>query len=246
MPSKYEKPFRLTTGSDALVADRGSTVAVIVTHPWGLLGGNMHNNVVSAAVLFFQRLGLTTARFNFAGSQLGRGYAQVEEVHHVARCLLDGAWTDPAAPPRHILLIGYSYGSLIASSACAGIPECIGVVSIAPPFAVQHWLLMFNAAYHLEQAVSRPALPRLLVIGSEDNFTSERAFRDHIQTSFPSQSTTGAVVKGADHFFGGRERDLMHVIGQWLMVVFPQCQGDWQKLRRMRVGLEEPTSSTLD
>jgi len=30
------------------LSDRNSSTAVIVLHPWGLLGGNMNNNVVIA------------------------------------------------------------------------------------------------------------------------------------------------------------------------------------------------------
>lgn len=239
MPSRYEKKVRLSSGSsDALVADRQSRLAVIVTHPWGLLGGNMHNNVVTAAVLYFQSLGITTVRFDFCGSGVGRGYAQVEQVQEVAQGLLTGKFIVGEVRPLQILLVGYSYGSLITGSASADIPETIGIVSIAPPFAVQHWLLMFNSSYHLKRASEREDLPRLLVLGSEDNFTTEKAFKDIVENRFPPESTTGAVIKGADHFFGHRERDLMDVIGQWLLSTFPQCQGDLKKLRNIEFGIE--------
>lgn len=109
--------------------------------------------------------------------------------------------------------MGYSYGSIIAASASASIPQVIGVASIAPPIGVRHWLFLFNGDYHLEQARKRPDMPQLLVIGDEDNFTSEDAFMDVVR-AMDQDSATGAVLKGADHFFRGREKDLMDILGE--------------------------------
>jgi dienelactone hydrolase len=104
------------------------------------------------------------------------------------------------------MLVGYSYGSLIAASASANIPQRIGCISIAPPWTVQHWLLLFNSNYHLAQSRLRNDIPRLYVIGDQDNFTPETLFRKTVKTI---PKSTGAVLKGADHFFARREKDLM-------------------------------------
>jgi hypothetical protein len=68
MPSKFEHYLIHITkyNTDAYVANLYSTNGVIVTHPWGVLGGNMHSNVVNAIAYYFQRLGITTIRFNIA------------------------------------------------------------------------------------------------------------------------------------------------------------------------------------
>jgi uncharacterized protein len=217
MPSQLETHVQIKE-CPALVADLQSRVAVVVTHPWGPLGGNSQNNVVLAAVLYFQKSRITTLRFDFAGSQLGRGHYQVQQVCDAAHYLL----SELPNPPSSILLVGYSYGSLIAASASAHIPQCIGCISMAPPWAVQHWLLMFNSNYHLTQGRSRHDIPRLFVIGDQDNFTPESLFRKLVKT-FPK--STGAVLKGADHFFVRREKDLMTIIGQWLLNTYPQAEG---------------------
>jgi alpha/beta superfamily hydrolase len=240
MPSRKEKAVTLRDGTSSFVADLKSRLAVVVTHPWGPLGGNMHNNVVVAVVLYFQRLGITTLRFDFAGSQIGRGYAQVQQLQDVAKSLVNGEFCDDKdnsepTKPTHILLVGYSYGSLIVGSASAGIPNCIATVSIAPPFGVRHWLLAFNADHHLQQAAANETLPRLFVIGSHDNFTSEANFKRIVEDHFPA--ATGAVLKDADHFFARRERDVMDVVGEWLLRAFPQCHGDLVKLRDVDFGV---------
>jgi alpha/beta superfamily hydrolase len=224
------------------------------------LGGTMHNNVVVAAVLYFQKLGMTTARFDFNGG-IGRGYTQVQQVlelsqylllrggrcrNNFARSSMDDTETETscglvspavaAETPQHILLVGYSYGSLIAGSASADINDCVACISIAPPFSVQHWLLLFHSNYHLEQATRKDSMPRLLLLGSEDNFTSEEAFKQMVETRYPVATTTGAVIKGADHFFRRREKDLMDVIGLWLVEAFPQCGGDLRRLKSLEMG----------
>jgi alpha/beta superfamily hydrolase len=214
MPSRDERDITLPeSGSKAQLADFESPLAVIVTHPWGPLGGNMNNNVVLGIVFWFQRLKVTTLRFDFCGTQLGRGGRQVEQVKEAAEFLLRGRFNRRSTPPNRLLLVGYSYGSIISASASASIPQVIGVASIAPPLGVRHWLFLFNGNYHLEQARKRPDLPSLMVMGDKDNFTSESAFMEIVKT-MPQESTTGAVLKDADHFFRGREKDLMDILGK--------------------------------
>ena len=226
-------------------SNSSSNVAVIVTHPYGPLGGNLHNNVVVAACLYFSKLGVTTARFNFNGGCFGRGHTQVAQVQDVAEYLCE---KQPAA--SHILLVGYSYGALIAASASAHIPQTLACISIAPPFAVQHWLLCFSARYHLEQASCRTTLPRLFLLGTADNFTSERVFRETVAQYFSANTTTtttGAVLKGADHFFRRREKDVMDVIGQWLLETFATyLQGDLKNLPHLpaKLGLDDVRVTT--
>jgi len=139
--------------------------------------------------------------------------------------------------PTKILLVGYSYGSLLAASASANIPECVGVVSIAPPWSVKHWLLLFHSQHHLRQAQSRKELPKLFLIGDQDNFTSETVFLTTLETYFPSETTntTGVVLPNVDHFFRRREKDVMKEIGTWLLKVFPKCQGDLKTLASGKV-----------
>jgi hypothetical protein len=45
-----------------------SNVAIVVTHPYSLLGGNMENNVVYAVAHRLAFFGFTTIRFNFRGN----------------------------------------------------------------------------------------------------------------------------------------------------------------------------------
>jgi len=221
----------------------------------------MNNNVVLAIAVWFQHLGITTMRFNFCGYQIGRGDRQVNQVREAAKFLLTGQHVKPktssSAPksaqsneseaqesksPSFILLVGYSYGSIISGSASAIIQQCIGSVMISPPLAVRQWLYMFNGNYHLEQARKRK-LPLLMLIGSKDNFTSEESFMETVHT-MPQSTSTGAVLKEADHFFRGREKDLMDIMGHWILNVFPQCNGDLNSLSS--IDFSSPGSPSLE
>lgn len=337
MPSKLEKKIHITKyNADGYVANLHSTIGVIITHPWGPLGGNMHNNVVNAVAYYFQRLGITTIRFDFAGSQIGYGYYQVEQVQYIAKQLLGGELfmntnndnneeqdqqiqnnivvanhdddeedyielnQTPASQssnnskkiknryigivPKYIMLIGYSYGSLIANSASSLIPQCICTISIAPPFGVSHWLLMFHNEYHMKQSMKRTEqyFKRLFIIGTNDNFTSETKFittiekyytktiippkhqqqqneqkqqqnqQQNIETSFSSQYSlsssstntllslaSAAILKDADHFFVRREKDVLDIIGQWLMTTaYPnECHNDLNLLKSIEMNI---------
>ena len=223
-----------------------SHTAVIVTHPWGPLGGNMHNNVVVASALYFQKMGFATCRFDFLPHQwLSPGFVHVEQVKQAAQMMLHGSAqldrayypesaTDEFIRPKRIILIGYSYGSLISGSASLDIPECIATISIAPPFAVQMWLLSFRSDGFLERSAERLDLFRFYVIGDNDNFTSESYFQSVLDKRLPSKHTDAAILSGADHFFRQREKDLMAVIGQWLRTTFvSQCQGDLKRLPKV-------------
>jgi uncharacterized protein len=205
-----------------LLADYGSDVAVMITHPWGLLGGNKYNNVVVAAALFFQSLHMTTLRFDFTGNDIGFGTRQVRQLEQMAMAVVE------QTAATKILLVGYSYGSIIAASCCT-IPGLIGLIAIAPPFGVAHWLFCFHSEYHLRQAQQhQPDLPRLFVIGDADTFTDVATFETTLRKWYAGASSV--VLKGVDHFFRRKEKELMDVIGAWLLNAFPHCQGELKKL----------------
>ena len=98
----------------------------------------------------------------------------------------------------------------------------------------KNWLLLFNAGHHVRQAQKRTTLPRLFVIGTEDNFSSQKSFRDFVD-AFPHDATSDALIKHADHFFNGNEKDLMNVVGQWLLTTYEEVLGGDLK----RLGTED-------
>lgn len=115
---------------------------------------------------------------------------------------------------RKVLIVGYSYGSIIGASSSSSISECAGYILIAPPFSVSHWLLLFNSSYHLKRAIERENMPRLLLIGTNDNFTSKSEFLK-AASKFPDGTVT-KVLNGLDHFFFGGEHKIVGEIEGWI------------------------------
>ena len=101
-------------------------VALVCTHPWRVMGGDMNNNVPAFLASTFARLGYITAKFNFRGGTFSRGTAEIEDVKAVCRHL-----QQLQNPPESIILVGYSYGSMI-SNASVDTLDCIkGFVGIS-------------------------------------------------------------------------------------------------------------------
>ena len=81
-----------------------------------------------------------------------------------------------------------------------------------------------------------------MVIGDEDNFSNQDSFLTFVD-SFPSDSTSGAIVKDANHFFHRREKDLTNVIGQWLLDTYSvSLGGDLKRLGKVEFSTPIPNS----
>lgn len=169
-----------------LLADRSTRLAVVICHPWGPLGGSMHDLVVVTLLGLMAEAGVTTLRFNFRAG-VGRGHSSAADLR--AACeLLRGL----QAPPEHLLLIGYSYGACVVADVAPGMSDCPAFALISPPLSVVPALFMGRNV--MTSAVACPK-PKLAIIGSHDQFCSERRFERFVGTL--SQPASAQVVQGA-------------------------------------------------
>jgi len=165
-----------------------SKIALVCTHPWAVMGGDMNNNVPDFLARKFAALGFLTVKFNFRSGTITRGNGEIEDVVAVCRHLQ--ALDDP---PTSIYLLGYSYGSMIANACVDELDIIKGFVGISTyvlclsrcglllwlkscelvcrPFSVFWALSLFNGHKLLKK--SHSSKPKLLLTGSEDNFTSK-------------------------------------------------------------------------
>jgi len=179
---------------------------IIYSHSCCVAIGYIPKNTVTK---YFHAKRITTLRLNFKGYQISRGHDEVKQVEDAAKFLLSNC-----NEAQKVLIVGYSYGSIIGASASFSIQECVGYVLIAPPFSVSHWLLLFNSSYHLKRAVEKENMTRLLLIGTHDNFTSKSAFLK-AASKFPVGVAT-KVLSGLDHFFLGEEDRVISEIDEWI------------------------------
>lgn len=173
---------------------------VVITHPHPRFGGSMNNNVVYAAERAFHSRGWATLCFNFRGvgrstGSYGGGEAETADVAAALDFL-----RDRAAGPHY--LAGYSFGAFVAGRALLKRLAAAGAVLISPPVAFMEmsWL---------------PEVPQLKLIVAGD--------RDEIAPLLDLQTMLAAVeppvpivvIKGADHFYGGREDQLFQVLREF-------------------------------
>ncbi|TPX61960.1 hypothetical protein PhCBS80983_g00812 [Powellomyces hirtus] len=232
---KVELETRLYRG-----AGRKQT-CVILTHPYGPLGGNFENNVVQALFDNFASQGFMTVRFNFrgAGRSTGRtsfkGAGEADDVLSICRYVRGR----PEIAPTHIILCGYSYGSVAAGAITRQVPELAGFISISYPRYIPMdsllflsgsrvltcwscdvavlWFLTFFGSNKLKaQLMEIPAnLPKLFICGNRDNFTSEANFKKFVD-ELPNENKTVVVVNEATHFWNEMEQVLVAHVNQWM------------------------------
>ena len=176
----------------------GATDAgAIITHPHPLYGGSMDNNVVWTAVRAFGERGWSTLRFNFRGvgastGSYGGGLAEVEDVAAAAEFLkarvIGPCW-----------LVGYSFGAAVAARALLQGLDAAGAVLISPPIAFME----------LDYLSETPGL-RLIVAGDRDDLCPLADLKNLLRHRQPPVDLR--VVTGADHFYGGREKELFRIL----------------------------------
>ena len=210
-----------------LLADRSTGLAAIVCHPYGPLGGNLHDVCVSTVVsMLGGDVGLTTLRLNFR-SGIGRGHAAAEDVRGACAflCSLE-------APPRKIVLIGYSYGALVVADVADTIAKVAAFAMLAPPLGAAPALFLFR---DVTSRAAASAKPKLAVVGEADQFCSRRRFETFAATLREPRachvlSNPSAPTACCDSGCGHDHRPVVHhfnvhthienVLAPWLAATF--------------------------
>ena len=184
----------------------GPFAAVVVCHPHPQYGGNMLNNVVSAAVTGLLDRGIAALRFNFrgvgaSGGEHGDGEGEQDDV----RAALAHASTLPQIDGARVGLAGYSFGAAMAAAVLGGgVPAPPALALIAMPLSAD------GAG---AQALDGYAHPLLLMAGDRDQACPEEALRE-LATSLGDRAEA-RIVAGADHFWGGHERTITDAVGEF-------------------------------
>ena len=186
---------------EARFSSGDKAVGAIITHPHPLYGGSMDNNVVWTAIRAFGEQGWSTLRFNFRGvgastGSYGEGLAEVEDVAAAAD-FLKSRVSGPC------WLVGYSFGAAVSARALLQGLDAAGAVLISPPIAFME----------LDYLSDTPGL-RLIVAGDRDDLCPLADLENLLGQRHPPVDLK--VVVGADHFYGGREKELFHILVDYL------------------------------
>lgn len=190
------------------------TCAVVLVGAHPLLGGNQNNNVITALRNGLAALGAVASSFEYrkpADTRPEHWATMLNDfwkTHHAAH---EPDWRNDARSSASFLqrsascplvLIGYSFGCWAVAEMAVN-TNAAALVCISPN-PVDHDLSEFASA-----------LAPLLVISSDNDFSCTpaqlRVWLDSLHTPHTMRS-----LNGAEHFFRGREPELVRVVGDFL------------------------------
>ncbi|CAN5154053.1 alpha/beta hydrolase [soil metagenome] len=171
----------------------------VVTHPLPTHGGTMRNPLIAAIARACAERGWYALRFNFRGTGASRGSftGGREEAADVA----DAVAHARGLAPVPVGLAGFSFGALMILRwlAAGGSADAIALAGVP----------LRSVSLEREDL---PPVPdgTFIVCGENDQFGSAAELR----AALPRARI--AEVRGADHFFGGRHREVAALIAESL------------------------------
>lgn len=176
----------------------GGKKGAVIAHPHPLYGGNMHNNVVLTIKEAFLEKGISTLRFNFRGvgnSQgfFGEGIEEQKDIYGAIKFLEEKGH-------NLIYLAGYSFGARVIVSCKFN--------EIVPAAFV---LVSLPVAFMPVDKIDLPDVPILVITGELDDI----APYDKLKDLFKGHKNSKLLpIKGADHFYWGKEQGLYQTLIQ--------------------------------
>jgi len=178
--------------------------AAVVCHPHPLYGGDMNNNVVVAVCQALAEAGIASLRFNYRGvgrseGKYGDGLGERTDAAAALAYLSQLA----QAQQGKVGVIGYSFGATVALMATDERVAAVAAVSTSA----------------FDQRVPDLAIrcPTLLISGDQDEIAPAASLSTLARMIGPHCQVT--VVRGADHFWWGYEKELAELVAQF----FSQC-----------------------
>jgi hypothetical protein len=127
-----------------------------------------------------------------------------------------------------ILLVGYSYGSMISNSIIDELEAVKGAVSVSSPFPCYPCLSGFRSRYML-RAARRSSKPRLFIQGGADNFTGNASFAAYTSRKAGLQGPLRRMIaEGVDHMWSGAEDALANAVITWVRDT-PELASVWKQ-----------------
>jgi hypothetical protein len=180
----------------------GPALAAVVCHPHPLMGGDMHSPPVAWVRGALVRRGVAVLRFNFrgAGGSGGTHGGGIDEMQDVEAAL---RFVSGRAPRARLVLVGYSFGALVAARTAADRTDLYALGLIAPPLATSEFPSLSAEAF-------RGGL--VAVAGDKDEFCPAVGLRAWAERAGAQLE----LLPGEDHFLLGAEDELVRIFAAWL------------------------------
>lgn len=186
---------------EGLLSKTSGEKGVVICHPHSLMGGSMHNNVVEVLQKSFAAENYTTLRFNFRGvggstGVYDEGRGEQKDIH--AACeYLDHLGL------KKLFLAGYSFGAWVGSHVLAEKNNpFFDAAFVSPP------INYFD--FNWDKLINKISL---LICGDGDQFCRE----DDLEKISQKIYSTLEIIPDADHFYGGYEIELAHIVQKYIV-----------------------------
>ncbi|KAH9831594.1 Alpha/Beta hydrolase protein [Rhodofomes roseus] len=197
----------------------------VFLHPWSWLGGCMGDPVLNLLVAPLHRLRYHVIRYNSRGVGKSSGWASLTGSREAQDLRELVQWAiDRLQSVESVVIVGYSYGSLIASLHPLLPHPRVSHIIISYPLSVRHWLTAFHGGTYTAAVTALVRDDRahvLALYGDHDDFTNPEAYEGWTRSL--SEATAEGVLKivkveGADHFWreSGARVKLVETIETWL------------------------------
>ena len=178
---------------------------VVICHPHPLFGGNMDNNVVLAVAFELVEKGFAVFRFNFRGVGNSEGeHTKGEKEYEEALGALDfmQAWKE--VDSERLGIVGYSFGTrvILGSPALQKQPKVFAFVSPSIEALTS-------------TALQKNKRPKFIITGNKDKLVGAEGLQG-VLDSFV-QPPDFQVIDGADHFWMGRESQMVGPVSQFFI-----------------------------
>ncbi|GAA5850865.1 hypothetical protein JCM8547_009113 [Rhodosporidiobolus lusitaniae] len=242
-PSSFSSPS--SSSSRPSHADAPITRVALIAHPWGSFGGSRDDHVVVALARSLAMEGWAVVRYDArgAGERSGRASWSGEPEADDFRCLVDHVVLPlfsslassssssqapaPAKAKKQLLLAGYSFGALAASSCPPPSDPSIqtSYLLISYPLSVMWALCSFRSSPFsaaLKERVREGKTRVLAVYGDGDQFSAVGKLRGWAEglkrVEGTEGSSTAVEVEGADHFWREKEKKkrMLEAVHSWL------------------------------
>ncbi|KAK7033025.1 peptidase-S15 domain-containing protein [Favolaschia claudopus] len=196
----------------------------VLLHPWSWLGGRWNDPVLQMLMKPLYSRGYHVLRYNSRGVGRSTGWASLTGLNEASDLNALIEWgTAQVGNVRSIVVLGYSYGSLIASlqPILPNIPT--SHILLSYPLGVRGWLTLFKSRYAeaLKELLANPSSNVLVVFGDSDQFTGVSSYRTWKSTLEATPTTGGKLrfveVKGGSHFWRDEAGDeLVELVSEWV------------------------------
>jgi uncharacterized protein len=174
--------------------------SVIVCHPHPLYGGSMHNNVTYAIAAALAAENIAALLFNFRGVEGSEGeYGGGKDEQRDVTAALDYLQSLKGTDGKKLGLAGYSFGGgVVLPVGCED--DRVSALALISPY-------LEDRRYEMLKTCTKPKL--IMGGGSDDMVPPDRVKLYAEEATNPKKIE---IVPGADHFWGGHETRMAHLV----------------------------------